>query len=64
MRGVSRHTKITFNFRIFFYNTVMCIRLNALHFVKEVENITLFSKFFLAKFGGLPGNLYLCTRFR
>lgn len=31
----------------------MCIRLNALHFVKEVENITLFSKFFLAKFGGL-----------
>ena len=53
MRGVSRHTKITFNFRIFFYNTVMCIRLNALHFVKEVENITLFSKFFLAKFGGL-----------
>ena len=42
----------------------MCIRLNALHFVKEVENITFFSNFFLAKFGGLPGNLYLWTRFR
>lgn len=30
----------------------MCIRLNALHFVKEVENIAFFPNFFLAKFGG------------
>ena len=42
----------------------MCIRLNALHFVKEVEKITFFPNFFLAKFGVLPGKLYLCTRFR
>ena len=33
-------------------------------FVNKHENITFFSNFFLAKFGGLPGNLYLCTRFR
>ena len=47
----------------------MCIYYNVYHvfscfFVNKHENITFFSKFFPAKFGGLPGNLYLCTRFR
>ena len=47
----------------------MCIYYNVYHvflcfFVNKHENITFFSNFFLAKFGGLPGNLYLCTRFR
>ena len=47
----------------------MCIYYNVYHvfscfFVNKHENITFFSNFFLAKFGGLPRNLYLCTRFR
>ena len=47
----------------------MCIYYNVYHvfsrfFVNKHENITFFSNFFLAKFGDLPGNLYLCTRFR
>ena len=47
----------------------MCLYYNVYHvfscfFVNKHENITFFSNFFLAKFGGLPGNLYLCTRFR
>ena len=47
----------------------MCIFYNMYHvflcfFVNKHENIAFFSNFFLAKFGGLPGNLYLCTRFR
>ena len=47
----------------------MCIYYNVYHvfscfFVNKHENIAFFSNFFLAKFGGLPGNLYLCTRFR
>ncbi len=33
-------------------------------FVIKQENFAFFLKFFWAKFGGLPGNLYLCTRFR
>ena len=50
-------------------NLHMCIYYNVYHvfshfFVNKHENITFFSNFFLAKFGGLPGNLYLCTRFR
>ena len=47
----------------------MCKYYNVYHvfsrfFVNKHENIAFFSNFFLAKFGGLPGNLYLCTRFR